>query len=382
MKSKIKIYLLELLLVMFFFFTLFASNIITRIHIAIFMVLFTILSCFIIKKRNIKSIFKKQVIVLMLIFAVIYLGIFYLLGLYYGFTTPKYIFNFNNLVKIVIPVLFIIISSEILRNLFLTQDGIINIRGKKINLSIVLVFIAMTIIDLKIYSSAYDMTNLNDFLMTLGFVLFASLSCNLLYNYITVRFGYIGIIIYRLITTMYAYIFPVVPDVYIFLRSFLRMIYPFIIYLILEATYAKTHFAVAYKDKKKNIFWTTLLFIIVTLLIMLISCEFKYGIIVIGSESMTGTINIGDAVVFEKYENEKIEKGQIAIFDYNGITTVHRIIEIRVVNGEIRYLTKGDSNKELDSGYRIDRDIKGLVKLKVKYIGVPTLWLRKLFNKK
>jgi len=44
------------------------------------------------------------------------------------------------------------------------------------------------------------------------------------------------------------------------------------------------------------------------LITMLISCQFKYGILVIGSESMTGTINVGDAVIYESYNNETIKK--------------------------------------------------------------------------
>ena len=95
---------------------------------------------------------------------------------------------------------------------------------------------------------------------------------------------------------------------------------------------------------------------------------------------MTGTINMGDAVIFEKYNEQTIKKGQVIIFDYNGIETVHRVIEIKKVNGEYRYYTKGDANKIQDGGYILEDKIYGLVKLKIKYIGYPTLWLRKLFS--
>ena len=70
-----------------------------------------------------------------------------------------------------------------------------------------------------------------------------------------------------------------------------------------------------------------------SLITMLISCQFRYGILVIGSESMTGTINKGDAVVFESYEGQLLQTGQIIIFDYNGIQTVQRIVEIKKING-------------------------------------------------
>ena len=62
------------------------------------------------------------------------------------------------------------------------------------------------------------------------------------------------------------------------------------------------------------------------------------------------------------------------------MSTIHRVVEIKNINGEVRYFTKGDANKSYDGGYRTEADINGLVKLKIKYIGWPTLWLRRLFN--
>ena len=94
------------------------------------------------------------------------------------------------------------------------------------------------------------------------------------------------------------------------------MLYPYIIYAIFEKLFSKNDFVVAYNDKKKAFVGNTVLIIILSLLIMLISCQFKYGIIVIGSSSMTGSINKGDAVIYESYSNQVIKNGQVIIFDY------------------------------------------------------------------
>lgn len=378
-RDKLKIYILELILIVFLFFALIASKIFTRSILSIFMVVYTIIVILCLKKEKSHSIHKRQVDILMTIFAIIYLGIFYLMGLYFGFEKAKITLSLWSIFRFIIPLTLIIVSSEIIRQRFLQQDVKINIKSKKINLSLVFTYVSMVLIDLLIYNGIYDLTNLEDFLMALGFVLFASLSCNLLYNYISIRYGNRGIIIYRLITILYMYIIPIVPSVYIFFRSFIRMLYPYIIYVILEKLYSKSDFAVSYNDKKKAIIGNGVLLIIITLMIMLISCQFKYGILVIGSRSMTGAINKGDAIIFEKYENQNIQKGQVIIFDYNGIQTVHRISEIINVNGEYRYYTKGDANKNIDSGYRTKENIQGVVKLKIKYIGYPTLLVRKLF---
>ena len=161
------------------------------------------------------------------------------------------------------------------------------------------------------------------------------------------------------------------------------MIYPYFIYLFLESSYAKTNTIVAYSDKKKSIIGTTILVLTMASFVMLISCRFRYGILVIGSGSMTGTINKGDAVVFESYKKQEIEEGNIIIFLNNNDTqTIHRVVEIKNVNGEVRYFTKGDANDKVDDGYITKDKIIGVSNFKIKYIGYPTIWVRDLFSKK
>ena len=276
----------------------------------------------------------------------------------------------------------IIVGSETIRRTFLLHKVELKIKDFKIEISGILTYISMVIIDLLIYTEIYSLRSLDDYLTLIGFVFFASLSCNLLYNYITPRYGSKGIIIYRLVTTLFVYILPFATDMYIFFRSFLRMVYPYIMYMVIEKFYSQNDFAVSYVQKKNSLIGNAVLFVVITLLIMLISCQFRYGILVIGSHSMTGTLNIGDAVIFEAYDDQKINEGQVIIFNYNGLETIHRVVEKRNVNGEIRYYTKGDANKRRDENYITNKDIIGVVELRVKYIGKPTLWVRSLFSDK
>ena len=114
---------------------------------------------------------------------------------------------------------------------------------------------------------------------------------------------------------------------------------------------------------------------------MLISCQFKYGILVIGSGSMTGAINKGDAIFFVQYDSkEKIEIGQVIIFNREGMQIVHRVVDIKNINGETRYTTKGDANQENDDGYITNEDITGICKFRIAYIGYPTIWIRDMFS--
>ena len=381
-RDKLKLYLLEISLMIFLFFAFIVLNNINDITIALFVSIFCLFICLMLPKNFKKSIYNRQVILIMLGFGIIYLGIYYLLGfLSFSFYKSPVLFGFRTFLKIIVPLALVIVSSEILRNRLLIQDGTITILKKRVDLSKYLIFIITLLIDLLIYIRVYDLTKLNDFLTATGFVLFASISCNLFYNYISLRYGYFGIILYRLITTLYVYIIPIVPNIYIYFTSFFRMIYPYILYLIFERTYSKTDFIAPYRERKKNVVWITIITVIMTLLIMLISCKFKYGILVIGSESMTGTINVGDAVVFEKYENQDLKTNDIIIFEKNGLHLVHRIVKVEKVNDSVRYYTKGDANSEIDSWTIDSSDISGIAKFKINYIGYPSLWLHSIFRK-
>lgn len=379
-KDKARIYALELILIILLFFAIFASSIFNRIVLSVILTFYTILVCILLKNYKIKSIYDRQITILMIVFAIVYISVFYLIGIYSGFQYSKILFSLRTLFKYIIPISIIIISSEVMRKIFLAQKVKTIIKNKQFNLSIIFTYIIMVLIDLIIYNGVYNLNKLDDILLAVGFVLFASLSCNLLYNYISVRYGEKSIIIYRLITILYIYIIPIVPDVYIFFQSFFRMIYPYLIYIVIEKRYSSYDFIVAHNEKQKNVIGNTLLLVIMTLFIMLISCQFKYGILVVGSGSMTGTINKGDAVVFEKFDNQNINTGQVIIFDYNGIKTIHRVDEIIIIDNRKVYFTKGDANDKKDVGYITSDKIYGLVKLKVKYIGYPTLWVRNLFS--
>lgn len=372
-KDKIKVIIFEFLLILILLLTLFVTKGINKSTFALVLTISAIILSKIIKVKKIDSIYKKQVAWLMFGFSIIYLIAFYLMGLYFGYYKSPTPFSYITVVKFIIPFIFIILSSEKIRTILITN---------KSKLSKILVFIIMVLIDLIIYTGVYNLSNLEDILTVLGFILFSSIACNLLYNYISIRFTSKGIIIYRLITILYVYFIPIIPDVYVFFRSFLRMLYPYIIYLVLEYTYSKTTYASEYKDRNKNVIGISIGMFITTVIISLISCQFKYGALVIGSGSMTGTIDKGDVIIYEKYNNTPIENKTIIMFEKDNKKVIHRVVDIISVNSNVRYYTKGDANDNNDEGYITSNEIKGLYKFKIKYIGYPTIWIRDIFFNK
>lgn len=379
--SKLKLYLFEVILLIILFVALFVSNNMTQplLAVALFAYMWLVRKIFTSDKKT--ALFEREILYLLIGFALLYVGLFYLSGLFfYTFSKQIEVFGIRSLLKNIIPFAVIIVSSEMIRNIFLNQDGSIKIYKARIDFSKFLTFISMVLIDLFIYRNVYNLDTLEGVLNLTGFVFCASVACNLFYNYVTKKFGNKGVIGYRLITCLYVYIIPVIPNMYIYFRTFLRMVYPYILYLVLEYGYTRERYAVAYKEKRRNMLRITVILIITGLFTMLISCQFRYGLIVIGSGSMTGSIDYGDAAIFESYRNQRINKGDVIVFTKDKLRLIHRVVEIEKVNGKLRYYTKGDANDYVDVDYRTDSDIVGIYKFKIKYIGYPTLFVNDLFD--
>lgn len=372
-KDKLKVYLIEITLMAILSFALFVPNIFNKSTTAIILLICAIVTKILIKKNNVESIHANKATILLVIFAMIYLIAFYLMGLYFNYYKALITFSLNTLLKYIIPTAIIIVSSEIIRNKLLSQ----NVKFTKI-----ITLIIMVLIDLIIYINIYSISGYDDIVEVIGFTLFASIACNLLYNYISSRYGVLGNIIYRLITVLYVYIIPYIPNVYVFFRSILRMIYPYIIYQVLEYTFEVNKQTIAFEDKRRSVVGKIILAIVIIIIAGLISCQFKYGILVIGSGSMTGTINKGDAILFKKFEGaEEISEGQVIIFNNeNNTKIVHRVIGVKNVNGEKRYTTKGDVNDQPDEGYITNSNIVGICNARLPYIGFPSIWMREILS--
>jgi len=368
------IYTIQTLLILYLVYALisnkFANN---RIIPALIILVFTIIVSLVIKKKNVASHDSKKVTKLMVICAISYLLLYYVLGTITGFLKNIEPLDLRLFARVILPIGTMIICEEIIRYKLLTI---------KTKLSLILTFIIAIVIDILIYSNSYDLSLLDNFLTFAGYVTISSICMNILYNFISKRYGYRPIIIYRLITILYYYIIPIHPDVYMFFRTIARMFYPVIVYKVLENNLNfKEEMQVKQKRNKQTTGLIVLLIVSIPL-VMLISCKFMYGAVVIGSSSMTGTIDKGDVIVYKEIEkNEKVNEGDVVIFNKNGSRVVHRVVQITKVNNVYRYYTQGDANPTMDVWYVVDNEIIGKVKFKIIKIGFPTIWLNEMFDK-
>ena len=369
MKSeKIKIYVIEIALIIFFLLAMIFNKVITRQILAIVLLVFMGITTLLIKTYKMDLTNKRQIILLLTGIGVIYVAVLYLIGIFAGFYNATVKLSLWSIWKYIIPYIVIIISSEMIRKKIVLKED---------KISKIIILVIMVMLDVILTTNIYNLNTAKDYFTLVSFVIFASIANNLLFNYIEIQYRNAkAIIIYRIITTLYVYVFPIIPDLYIFLESIIKMVVPYIIYIILENVYSKQKLVVTIETRKKEKIISTIVCIIAIIVVMLISCRFKYGILVIGSGSMTGTINKGDIIFYEKYKNtDDIKVGDIIVFYEDDIKIIHRIIDQKLMGEETRYYTKGDANQKQDDGYRETKDIIGQVKARIPYMGWFTLWI-------
>ena len=343
----------------------------SKVVAACLVLLLAPLTCVLVRKRSALSINKKEVLLLMSVLAIIYVVLVQMSSLLFGSYHNPYTVDLKFALTTVIPLAIIIVGIEIIRFVLLTQ------RNKIVS---VITFLSCVLAEMLMFACLEDIVNFNFFMDMVGMTLFPALSANVLYHYISRNFGFMPNVVFRLITTLYIYFFDTLTDMGNALLSCIKIILPLVILAFISTLFAKKKKNARRGSEKLSTAGMVVAIMIVVSVAMLISCRFRYGVIVIATESMTGEINKGDIIIYEEYSDQKIEVGQVIVFREDQNRVIHRVVKIEKTGTETRYYTKGDANEDNDHGYRTKADLVGLTDFKIAYAGYPTLWLHELIN--
>lgn len=108
----------------------------------------------------------------------------------------------------------------------------------------------------------------------------------------------------------------------------------------------------------------------ILLISTLVSIPGNFEVKIVQSGSMEPAIKTGSIVIVKPVELYKI--GDIITFGKDTrdqIPTTHRIIEMKVVGGELRFITKGDANDDRDNREVKESEIIGKVLFDVPFVG-------------
>ncbi len=342
----------------------------SRLFAALLLVPITAIALVFIKKRSIFSYNKQQVFFLLAVMGVLSVVLYYLTILPFGFGRRSQGFTFGLIGKTVLPTAVIVVATELIRSVLLAQ---------KSKVADVFAYLICVLGEVLLVSGFGVIERFNQFMDVMGLTLFPALIANLTYQYLSKRYGAKPNIVYRLITTLYAPLIPIVSLIPDSLLAFAKLILPILIYWFIDLLYEKKPlYATKRKSKWGYLGWGVFALLLVSI-VALTSNQFGVGMLVIGSESMTGEYNKGDAVLYEEYDDQTLKEGDVVVFRKGNSRIIHRVVEIERINGQNRYYTKGDANEDKDSGYITDESIIGVASVKIPYLGYPTIWLRDLF---
>lgn len=347
----------------------------SRIYVAVLLPTAAVVIHFLLKKRTAPSFYYRQVTGLMAVMGVFYVSLQFVAGIYFGLGHSVK-FSGVTLFLEIIPIILGVLAIEYLRSIIIVHKGFIHAA---------LIYVISVMADVLIFANVSSVDSFNELMDVFGITLMPAIIANLVYQYISKRYTWKPNVIYRLIVVLQPYFIPRIPLMSTSLQAIIKLLFPLLIFAFIDGLYEKKR---KYALVKHNVFSylaSAVTVVIMIGIVMLTSCQFRFGALVIATESMTGELNKGDTVIYEQYDDQIIEKGQVIVFKKGQSRIVHRVVDIERVNGQNRYYTKGDANGDLDAGYVTDADIVGTAELKVPYVGYPTLWIRelvidKLFN--
>ena len=307
-------------------------------------------------------------------FSMVFLILYYLFGIIIEYAKSNNYLTLYGLTVFIIPTILKIIFKEHLRNSLLTKSG----DNKFLIIYSVILFI---MIDILPALSILKMSNMHDVFIFTALVLLPSITVNAVATYINIKVGYMPVIIYSLIFSLYQYVVPIVPNPSEYLKAIIDFILPILIFFKVRKIVNKYYDEDEKIDrnyKKSSIILLIIPIILTIIIIYFVSGYFRYYALAIASGSMHPVFDRGSVVVTEqvndKYDNyNKLKEGEIIAFKAEKNIVVHRLIRIVNIGDEVYYYTKGDANEEEDNYLIKKENIIGIVRFKIPYIGYPTV---------
>lgn len=361
----IQIFMLLVIITGFFYGNVFKNDLQIIFLFVSFVALYSVFRLDIRNDFKYRQTLKTVMICLLFYFILIYVG-----GLFTGFAKTIYSFGFTNLIYNIIPTLIYIVLMEFIRSIYIN-------RSNNNKIIIVLSCIVFIIYDSFSKFYLYNLSVSDDLYEYIGLVILVSIARNIFLSILCSKSNVINCIIYRIITELYIFVVPIVPNFGPYINSVLEIILPLIIGLILMSP--SKRILPSPNMTKRGRISSIVVVSILLLIILLNSGLIKYQMFVIGSNSMNPYIYRGDVIIARRTnskEIKQIKKGEILVFRYDKKIVSHRVYKIITRNNKLYFRTKGDNNDQVDDNLAKESDVIGTVSFRIKYIGLPSIWLR------
>ena len=316
----------------------------------------------------------KKMIIIMLLYVIIY----FFLGLLFGFTKSPYSHKIITLLKNIWRIIVPVIALEYIRS--------ITICNNSNNKFIIITFtLLLFVIELNLNTFIKNISISEDAFKYVSQTVIPLFATEMLCTYLCLKGSYKLSLPYRIILNVITIFSPVFPDIDWFANGIIGVLFPAIIFLLYKYDYQKKNRRISRRDlKKQNPIVYVPIFIILIIFGAFMLGLFKYEPIAIVSNSMDPVFNRGDVVVLRKVNKtnlNKLKKYDIIIYSIDKQLVAHRIINKKEEKEELYFKTKGDANISPDLKWVKEDQIVGKYEFHIKYVGYPSVWLNDLFKK-
>lgn len=218
-------------------------------------------------------------------------------------------------------------------------------------------------------------------------VIFPTIVKNGLLTYLAIVGGYQLAYSYKIPVTLLTILLPFFPNLDWFMLTGLEMVNAYVVYTFLNYEHkARIKRYTREELKKASPLKSLPTVIIIIICVLFVAGFFTYTPVALISNSMYPYIKRGDIVIVKKLNNEEIESlkiGTIIEYQLGDNVVIHRITQIgKDIDGNIIFTTKGDNNDSEDSAKVTKEQVLGEIKLRVKYLGYPSVWFSEMILSK
>ena len=309
----------------------------------------------------------------LIIALIIYIIVYFLLGLIFGFEKTPYSKDLFSILKNIWSFGGLIFFQEFIREALVKND-------KKKKLNFIFMTILFMLINLNYSNIGSHFKDLKELFIYSSTTLIPAILESAIATYLVYIGGAKFSIIYRLFVTIPPFIVPIIPNLDWFASAIVGVTLPLAIYIYMNYVHVNRSERLSKRERRSyNPVVYVPVFAFIALLAGFVMGLFKYQPIAVLSGSMSPTFNRGDAVVVNKLntkEKGELKKGDIIQFVSGTKYVVHRIVEVTNDNyGNKQFITKGDHNNTIDEGKVALEDVKGKVSFVIPLIGYPSVWL-------
>jgi signal peptidase len=207
-----------------------------------------------------------------------------------------------------------------------------------------------------------------------------ALAENLLASFLALLGGPVAAIAYRGILQAFWWFCPILPNLSWAFSGLIGTVVPIVGLVLANSLRSRRRPGQARREREGSLAGWIVTTVVAVAIIWFAVGLFPVQPTTVISGSMRPTLDVGDVVIIAKVSADTIKAGDIIQFrEGEGVTTVHRVVEIQESEGKIVFITQGDANREPDANPVIPENVVGKAVFTISKIGWAAIAVKGFF---